>query len=338
MNPETPRADYAARVPRSRKARTIFAPPPPPAAPAGPPTFGVYAREWLTLQRGSHAHLADCRSLIETHLIPTFGAYTMAQFTIEDAERLLVALKKRGLGGVRINKARALLSRLLTRAVKNRWLESNVVLETRREREAKAVVDPLAFEDVKRLLDKGLAHEPEMRRLSTVAIFTGLRTSELLALQWGDVDLSSATPTANIRRAVTKLDGVHETKTEGSERTIDLRPQVVAALKAQRASSQLKSDYIFPNALGGPLDRDNLATRVWYPALKRAGLKARKPYQTRHTFATLALSAGEEIGWVARQLGHTSTAMVIKHYYRFVKNNTRQDGSALDKAAASFGL
>ena len=117
---------------------------------------------------------------------------------------------------------------------------------------AEALIDPLSGQEVQLLLDKGLTQAPEMRRLYTVAIFTGLRTSELIGLQWGDLDLTRATPTASIRRAVTKLDGVHEPKTEGSARTIDLRPQVVAALKAQRASSQLKGEYIFPKRSAGP--------------------------------------------------------------------------------------
>jgi integrase len=68
------------------------------------------------------------------------------------------------------------------------------------------------------------------------------------------------------------------------------------------------------------------------------GIRARNPYQTRHTFATLALSAGEAIGWVSWQMGHANTKMLIEHSYRFNPNLTRRDGSALDKAAAQFGL
>jgi integrase len=136
----------------------------------------------------------------------------------------------------------------------------------------------------------------------------------------------------------TRGDGHHLTKTPGSARAVELRPAVVQALKEHQAASRLKSDFVFCNAIVGPLDRDNVMNRVWYPALKRAGVRTRKPYQTRHTFATLALSAGEAIGWVSRQMGHANTKMVIEHYYRFIPNLTRRDGSALDRAAAQFGL
>ena len=52
----------------------------------------------------------------------------------------------------------------------------------------------------------------------------------------------------------------------------------------------------------------------------------------------MALSSGEETGWVARQMGHKNTKMIIEHDYKHIKNNPRQDGSAFDKAAAQFGL
>ncbi len=341
--------DYPTRFPKSKRVRPggRFAPPAPAAAPAGPPMFGAFAREWLELQRpfGSNAHHVDQRSLLETHLIPFFGGdRLMSAFAIEDVERFIGHLKKLpGLKGdhlsaVRVNKARNLLRKILDRAVKNGWLRDNPVLEVRRLREDPAVIDPLSWKEVALLVDKGLRHDPEPRRFYTVAIFTGLRTSELIGLKWTDLDWTTETPTAMVKRSFTKLDGEHLTKTVGSTRAVDLRPQATRALKEQQAASRLKSEYVFPNAIGAPLDRDNLMNRVWYPALKRAGIRERKPYQTRHTFATLALSAGEEIGWVAKQLGHANTEMVIRHYYRWVRNNTRQDGAALDRAAAQFGL
>jgi hypothetical protein len=61
-------------------------------------------------------------------------------------------------------------------------------------------------------------------------------------------------------------------------------------------------------------------------------------YQTRHTFATLALQSGEQIGWVSKQLGHTSDEMVIRHYAKFIPNLTRMDGSALAKVMQEQGL
>ena len=333
--------------PSSKRARTKFAPPPPSAAPAPPPTFGVFGREWLELQRpfGSVAHYVDRKSLLETHLIPYFGAdRSMSNFTVEDVERFvgsmkkLPGLKQETMSAVRVNKARNLLRNMLNRAVKKGWLRENPVLDVARLREDPADIDPMSWQEVQTLLDKGFKNDPEMKRFYTVAIFTGLRTSELIGLKWTNIDWIAQTSMAMIKHSFSKHDGVHLTKTPGSARAVDLRPQVVRALKEQQAASRLKSEWVFCNSIGGPLDRDNLMNRVWYPSLKRAGVRARKPYQTRHTFATLALSAGEEIGWVARQLGHANTEMVIRHYYRWIRNNTRQDGAALDKAAAQAGL
>ncbi len=69
--------------------------------------------------------------------------------------------------------------------------------------------------------------------------------------------------------------------------------------------------------------------KVWEPMLKRLGIRYRPPYQMRHSFATLAISSGENINWVARMLGHKSPVMTLEKYNRFVPNLTRADGQAL---------
>ena len=72
-----------------------------------------------------------------------------------------------------------------------------------------------------------------------------------------------------------------------------------------------------------------LRDRVWYPTLMKAGLRRRIMYQTRHTFASNALAAGEAPSWVAAMLGHTSPEMLFSVYARYIPNRTRRDGSAL---------
>ncbi len=86
---------------------------------------------------------------------------------------------------------------------------------------------------------------------------------------------------------------------------------------------------------GNPLDHRNVTKRIWYPTLLVLGLTRRRPYQTRHTTATLWLASGESPEWIAQQLGHSTTKMLFEVYSRFIPNATRQDGSAFNSLIAS---
>lgn len=168
----------------------------------------------------------------------------------------------------------------------------------------------------------------DFRDYFTVRFFTGMRTGEVDGLKWKYVDLENRL--LLIRETV--VNGEDEyTKTDGSQRDIRMSQIVFEALKRQQAATGTLSEYVFCNRLGRPLDHKNITNRVWYPLLRHLGLKKRRPYQCRHTAATLWLAAGEAPEWIARQLGHTTTEMLFRVYSRYVPNLTRRDGSAFER-------
>lgn len=125
------------------------------------------------------------------------------------------------------------------------------------------------------------------------------------------------------------------TKTDGSQREIQMSQLVFDALKEQEKGTRKVSEFVFCNREGQPLDYRNVNNRVWKPLLRHLGLKVRRPYQCRHTAATLWLAAGENPEWIARQLGHTTTEMLFRVYSRYVPNLTRRDGSAFERLLTS---
>ena len=158
-----------------------------------------------------------------------------------------------------------------------------------------------------------------------MAFDAGLRPSEQLALGWEHIDFTHKK--ILVRRGLGR--GVEtDLKTLASAREIDMLPTVKVVLRGQP-----RDEYVFPNADGGPLDLTNMRVRVWFPTLQRAGLKPRNLYQTRHTFASLMLQAGEDPAWIARMMGHTTTKMLFERYDRFIQHRTRQDGSAYLEAS-----
>ena len=118
-----------------------------------------------------------------------------------------------------------------------------------------------------------------------------MRTSELLGLKWDAVDFARS---QILVRQTWVCGGLDTPKTEGSERVIDMSTPVRAAFERQRhLTAAVHSEFVFCAANGQPLSRHNLAHRIWKPTLKALGLRHRRPYQTRHTAATLWLASGE---------------------------------------------
>jgi len=169
--------------------------------------------------------------------------------------------------------------------------------------------------------DNILKHFYEKNRFYHPFVFTqfwtGMRPSEALALRWGDVDLKAG------RASITKsryYGFENATKTSSSERDVSLLPIVVNLLTATKPLHATESDYVFKNHEGSPINEDKWRKKHWYRALRALGVKPRKFYATKHTYISVALSAGCNIKWLAEQCG-TSVAMIEKHYGRYIKDD-----------------
>jgi integrase len=193
------------------------------------------------------------------------------------------------------------------------------------------------------------AIEDRWSALFSLALATGMRPEEYLALQWKDVDLKKGV--ATVQRALAwhrKGGGFDFTapKTAHSRRSIPLPASVVQALaahKRQQAEERLKAgadyqnyDLVFAALEGTPLMIRNLVRRHFKPTLTRANLPASiRLYDLRHSCATLLLSAGENPKVVSERLGHASVTLTLDVYSHVLP--TMQEAASEKLEAILFG-
>ena len=118
------------------------------------------------------------------------------------------------------------------------------------------------------------------------------------------------------------------TKTQAGERTLLLLPPALEALHAQKAHTFLEGKQIFHHPhLHKPWQTNAQLRRIyWTKALKKANVRYRNPYQTRHSYGSMLLSAGENMLWVAKQMGHRDTEMIMKIYGKWIPDMNQERG------------
>jgi integrase len=301
------------------------------------PAFEVFANQWVD-ERSIEWRRSHTKSLLSTlngRLIPSFKGKAVGSLTKSDILAFRAALAKvPGRGGKdrlspkRINEIIGLLCQILDEAA-DRFQFTTPTNGIRRLKVPKVDVNPFSLAQVESIL---ATVRPDYRCYFTVRFFTGMRTGEVHGLKWKYVDFEHR---LILVRETFVLDEDDYTKNDGSQRDIQMSQPVFDALKLQYEATGRLSEYVFCNLLGRPLDNKNFTDRIWYPLLRHLGLERRRPYQMRHTAATLWLASGEAPEWIARQMGHTTTEMLFRVYSRYVPNLTRQDGSAMERLLAS---
>ena len=167
---------------------------------------------------------------------------------------------------------------------------------------------------------------PEGRNLIQFAIWTGLRTSELIALEWRDIDFEAGL--IRVRRAIVNKHA-KQPKTKSGERDVKIFPPTLEALLNQKQFTFSQKAQVFSNPQTKKAWSTDAQIRrtLWIPALKKANVTYRMPYQTRHTYASTLLSLGENPMWVAGQMGHKDWAMIHRVYGRWIPDVDKSAGS-----------
>jgi len=305
----------------------------PASVPALPdtPTFSEFSVTWRKEMapqwRRQHRNSVDAS--FKAHLLAEFGERPVGSITKADVlsfRAKLAELPGRSsprLSPATVNRHMGLLRQCLTEA-SERFGTPDAFKGVKRLKGRRSDVMPFSLEEVERIRN---TIRPDFRNYVTCRFFTGMRTGEINGLKWKYIDFEREI--IRVREVYSAGEAEEDGKTESSLRDIPMLPMVKEALELQWEQRNPDIEYVFHSRAGNPIDAHNFANRIWYPLLSYLELEKRRPYQTRHTTATLMLASGENPEWIARLMGHANTQMLFTVYSRYVPNLTRQDGLAI---------
>jgi len=320
--------DYEVSFPDSRMSESFRAPPREKAIAED------YIGKWLKLQE-QHLKVStwtDYDKIVRSRILQQFGTADLNKITKLEVRQWCGTMTA---GNKRIANIISVLRSILQSAMDDGLIAENILdgFTYRRKEAIKKLsdVDPFNRDEQERILS---AVDGQSKNLLQFAFWTGLRTSELVALDWSDVDLVAEE--CHINKAWTQCaDEPEVPKTKSGVRTIKLLPPAVEALRAQKAHTYLKGSEVFQNPLNCcRWAGDKQIRMMWIAAIKKAGVRYRRPYQTRHTYASMMLSAGENPMWVAKQMGHADWTMIARVYGKWMPDAQPDAGK---KAVAVYG-
>ncbi len=301
-----------------------------PFAPEKPLTIGPYLEEWIdnNEKHFSSSTVNGYRKIIAGHLVPAFGKIHLYELRLKHIRDYVSSLDitPKTIGNI-ISPLRAALDDAVSDELLHENPIANFKIKRRRgkARKRNRDIDPFTHDERQAILGKLTG---QGKNLIKFAFFTGLRTSELVALDWEDIDFIRGV--VYVTKALTQAASEpEEPKTSASEREVKLLPEALSALNDQKSFTFLKGEEIFQNPRTEERWTGDQPIRktLWQPALKRAGVRYRRPYQTRHSYASMLLTDGERIQWVSRQLGHTDWAFTARTYAAYIPEDDPHAGN-----------
>ncbi|MDJ0766064.1 MAG: tyrosine-type recombinase/integrase [Myxococcota bacterium] len=288
------------------------------------PILTEFAEEFMTNYAEVHNKRSEIlakRSTLRNHLIPSFGNKRLDAIQARDIARYKMQKLKQGLSKKTVNNQLVILGRLLAIAIEWEIIEKAPKMNMLKV--PKPDFDFLDFEEAERLI---AATTDDWRPMILMALRTGMRLGELLAIRWEDIDL--VTKRILVRRNA--VYGAIGTPKSGKNREIPLCDSLLDELKNYR---HLKGELVFSNARGKMWLAQDTYSPLHYTC-RKAGLRKVGWHTLRHSFASHLVMLGAPIKAVQELLGHSTLEMTMR--YAHLSPDAKRDAvQLLDKSAHS---
>ncbi len=302
-----------------------------------------YLIEWLeTVQKPAvrATTYVQYRSAIKKHLIPAIGHISLQKLTAQRVQALYAQKLDEGLSPRSVGIIHAVLHSSLENAVKWNLVSRNVTSMVSVPRTTSHEVTALNSEQAQKLLEASRGHHLEA--LVLLAITTGMRRGELLALRWSDIDFENSI--LFVKRSVNRIPSQgyveNDPKTRTSKRKIMLPNVAKDVLKEHRERQGLvrvktgekwrDMDLVFCNHLGGYLHTSHVLT-AFHKLVEDAGLPPIRFHDLRHSAATILLVKGVHPKVVQELLGHSSIVMTMDTYSHVLPSMQREAMNTMDE-------
>ncbi|HCM1954476.1 TPA: DUF3596 domain-containing protein [Salmonella enterica subsp. salamae serovar 9,46:z4,z24:z39:z42] len=336
-------------------------------------TIEELSRKWLDLKELeiSRNTMLRYESIVKTSVSLLGGRVLASSVTQEDLlvfRRELMtgyqvarpnrALTPKGRSVVTVNAYMGIISSMFQFAACNGYIPKTPFSGISTLKKAKAEPDPLSREEFARLIEA--CHHQQIKNIWSLAVYTGMRHGELCALAWEDIDIKAGTLV--VRRNYTQAKEFTLPKTRaGTDRVIHLIQPAIDVLKNQASLTRLGKQhkvevklrefgrtsahsctFVFNPQLttrsgkSGAHYAVTSLNRIWESAMRRAGLRYRKAYQSRHTYACWSLAVGANPNFIAAQMGHANAQMVYTVYGAWMADNNQSQVDILNEKLASF--
>jgi len=273
-------------------------------------------------------------SAFRLHTLPELGRLRLDQIDRERMEDFIAVLMEKDLAKDYIRVILGSLRVLINDSIEKGIITNNPVKGLSKLYRQAPVrhgeIEPLTEEESLLFLKTTLEWEPEHYPMFLTSLHTGLRSGEVIAMQWPDIEWSGKF--IEVRRQVVRTK-VTTLKTKNGRRRVDLSDdllETLAALKRKRQEEALKrgsneiSEWVWANEKGQRIDINNVKVKSFKRVLRKAGLRDIRYHDLRHTYASQLLAQGEPVTYVSQQLGHANPQITLKVYARWIPNKSQR--------------